>query len=110
MPIQLDQRVFPFLEEDPLYQETVRQERTVLEVTARVKQDLEDRLRETLQSLVQPAVDRAVRRSLEQVMSDIRQMTRAFERMRKSYVQDDDPADWWKRGYEETEDDEDLPF
>lgn len=94
----------------PLYQEAVCQKRTVLEVTARVKPDLEDRMRETLEFLVQPAVGRAVRRSLERALADIRQMTRAFERMRSSRIQDQDPADWWKRGCEETEDDEDLRF
>lgn len=110
MQINLAQLVFPFLESDPAYREAVQREKAVVEVVARVAPALEGQMHEALDRLIEPAVASAVRQALDGVRSDIRRLTRALDAVRRPAVQDSDPADWWKRGYDDVDDDKDVPF
>lgn len=108
-----DQRVFPFLADDPLFRREIREERVVRDVTealqARLSKDAEkilrDVLSERLEATVISAVTEAIRASLanlEARQEDLAEFARLVAELR---FPSNDPADWWKQDEDGDSDD-----
>ena len=111
-----DQKVLPFLADDPLYLREIREEKVTADLKAALEPILRQRMltilddmaqaefKEKLDGLVADAVKDSVA-EIQAMFSDIRRLLiDLLVRCRDCH----DPADWWKRGADSDED-EDIP-
>lgn len=105
MRIALEQRVFPFLAEDPAYQEAVRTERVWRNVVPRLDDELERRVSELVQRTLEGLVEAAMERKYAEIIADLGRIHLSLAHV-WTVLEEDDPADWWKEGYDDEEGEE----
>jgi hypothetical protein len=106
MRISLEQEVFPFLAEDPAYQEAVRTERVWRNVAPRLNDELETRVSELVEEKLEKLVEAAMERRYAELVADLGNIHVSLAHI-WTVLDENDPADWWKEGHEDGED-EDL--
>jgi hypothetical protein len=107
MRIVLEQEVFPFLAEDPEYQEAVQAERIWRSVTARFDEKLELRIARIVEAKLEELVSAAFERKYSEIVADLGRMHLRLAHI-WTVLSEDDPADWWKEGYECEEDEDEV--
>ena len=111
MPINPDQKVFPFLVDDPLYQAAVARERIVRDLLECVGPEMEERIAESLwRERIGPVIEKRIDDRVQELLAQrVREAVKSLEDVVATVLNtvDDhltahrrsqDSADWWKRG------------
>ena len=105
MRISLEQRVFPFLANDPAYQDAVRTERVWRNVVPRLEDELERKISQFVGKTLEGLLESAVKEKYTELVADMGKIHLSLAHI-WTVLAEDDPADWWKEGYDDEENEE----
>jgi hypothetical protein len=109
LEIILEQTVFGFLADDPTHQEAVRTERIWRTVIASFDENLEDKVSRIVEETLEKLAEAACDRKHSDIVADLGRIHLSLAHG-WTLISEDEPADWWKEGYDwEEEKDEFLP-
>ena len=110
MPINPEQKVFPFLAEDPLYQAAVDRERVVHEMLERVGSGLEDDIAGILWERIGPLIEKRINDRVQEILAQrvkeahrslnctVQDILCAVDNHLTEHRQKEESDDWWRRG------------